>query len=137
MPFLLHPQLAADTFPVVSLPLSDVLLMDNSLFPWVILVPRVEHASEIIDLSERQRAQLMDEIALISGALKHSFTPDKLNVAALGNQVAQLHVHIIARFKHDDAWPNPVWGRGRSPYNAEGREAQLARLKEALKLPNT
>lgn len=137
MPFSLHPQLAADTFPVVSLPLSDVLLMDNSLFPWVILVPRAENASEIIDLAARQRVQLMDEIALISEALKAAFAPDKLNVAALGNQVPQLHIHIIARFKEDDAWPNPVWGRGRSPYSAEGREAQLARLKEALKLSKT
>ena len=134
MAFTLHSQLAADTFPIVSLPLSDVLLMDNSLFPWLILVPRVEGASEIIDLSPRQRAQLMDEIALISEALKGAFTPDKLNVAALGNQVPQLHVHLIARFKEDDAWPNPVWGRGRSNYTPEARDAQLSRLKEALKL---
>lgn len=134
MGFTLHSQLAADTFPVVSLPLSDVLLMDNSLFPWLILVPRVEEACEIIDLNSRQRVQLMDEIALISEALKASFSPDKLNVAALGNQVPQLHVHIIARYREDDAWPNPVWGRGRSNYTADGKQAQLARLKEALKL---
>ncbi|MFO1242167.1 MAG: HIT family protein [Rickettsiales bacterium] len=134
MAFVLHPQLAADTYPIASLPLCETLLMNNSLFPWVILVPRVENASEIIDLAHLQRGQLMDEISLISEALKSAVSPDKLNVAALGNQVPQLHIHIIARFKADSAWPNPVWGMGRSTYTEEAREALLSRLKEALKL---
>ncbi len=108
--FRLHPQLAADTLPVASLPLCDVLLMNDANYPWLILVPRVAGASELLDLDDGDRMQLWREIDIASRALRERFTPDKLNIAALGNMVSQLHVHVIARFRNDAAWPKPVWG---------------------------
>ena len=110
--FLLDPRLAADTIPVGELALSRVLLMDDSRFPWLILVPRRPDCREIIDLGAADRMMLMDEIAACSGALQRVTAAEKLNVGAIGNRVAQLHVHVVARFASDDAWPEPVWGRG-------------------------
>ena len=117
--FSLHPRLAADTHHVGDLPLCSVLLMDDARFPWLILVPRRPGLVEITDLAAGERHDLMDEIALCSAALQRVAAPDKLNVGALGNVVAQLHVHIVGRFASDAAWPDPVWGRGaRVPYDA-------------------
>lgn len=106
----LHPQLAEDTTPVIELDLCEVRLMDDANHPWLVLVPRVADAVELIDLDAGQRMQLTAEIDAASRALKTLFQPDKLNVAALGNIVSQLHVHVIARFHDDIAWPRPVWG---------------------------
>ncbi|GAB4426176.1 MAG: HIT family protein [Turneriella sp.] len=108
--FLLYPQLEADTTPFRELKLSSVRIMDNGLLPWLILVPRVVGVRDLIDLSEEQQLQMTREIAAASHALRGAFKPDKLNVAALGNVVPQLHVHVIARFSNDPAWPKPVWG---------------------------
>ena len=105
----LHPQLAADTVPVCDLALSRLLAMNDANFPWLILVPRRAGASEIIDLGAEQ-ALLMNELALVSRALKDETRCDKLNVAAIGNMVPQLHIHVVARRKDDAAWPKPVWG---------------------------
>ena len=105
----LHPQLAADTAPVRDLALSRLLAMNDANFPWLILVPRRAGVSEIIDLGADQTL-LMDEIARVCRALKDETRCDKLNVAAIGNVVPQLHVHIVARFKDDAVWPRPVWG---------------------------
>lgn len=116
MVFQLHERLKADTFPVAELSLSSLLLMNNQRFPWLILVPRVEGARELIDLPKAQQHQLMDEIAQMSDLLKRWCNPDKINVATLGNQVPMLHVHVIARFTTDSAWPNPVWGAGGEVY---------------------
>ena len=107
--WFLHPQLAADTAPVCDLALSLLLVMNDANFPWLILAPRRAGASEIIDLGGEQ-ALLVDEIALVSRALKDETRCDKLNVATIGNVVPQLHVHIVARRKEDAAWPKPVWG---------------------------
>ena len=107
--WFLHPQLAADTAPVCDLALSLLLVMNDANFPWLILAPRRAGASEIIDLGGEQ-ALLVDEIALVSRVLKDETRCDKLNVAAIGNVVPQLHVHIVARRKEDAAWPKPVWG---------------------------
>jgi len=127
--FTLHHQLEHDTYWLADLALCRVLLMNNQLFPWVILVPRIENASEIIDLKPEDRSQLMEEISQISLAMKALFKPDKLNVAALGNQVPQLHIHIIARFTQDSAWPNPVWGKGHVPYeNAQMLINQIQKI---------
>lgn len=131
--FHLHPQLANDTQPVAHLPLCDVLLMDNANHPWLILVPRVADAVELIDLGEAQQAELMREVANASRALQATFKPHKLNVAALGNVVSQLHVHVIARFEDDIAWPRPVWGTADAqPYSPEALIDRIQRLRDAL-----
>ena len=106
----LHPQLAKDTIDIGDLPLSRVLVIKDANYPWLLLVPRREGAVEIIDLDEVAQAQLMTEITRVSRAVKEITKCDKLNVAALGNVVPQLHVHIIARRTTDVAWPRPVWG---------------------------
>jgi diadenosine tetraphosphate (Ap4A) HIT family hydrolase len=105
----LHPQLHADTVPACDLALSRVLAMNDANFPWLILVPRRAGVSEIFDLGAEQ-AMLLDEVTLASRVLKDVTQCDKLNVAAIGNVVPQLHVHIVARRKDDALWPKPVWG---------------------------
>lgn len=106
----LHPQLDKDTASVGDLPLCRVLLIKDAQYPWLVLVPRRVDTVEIIDLDEVAQAQLMTEITRVSRALREITRCDKLNVAALGNVVPQLHVHIIARRRTDAAWPRPVWG---------------------------
>lgn len=108
--FVLHPQLAKDSAHFRELSLCSVRIMDNQAVPWLVLVPRVAGAHELIDLAEAEQQQLMREIVLSSQALRAAFRPDKLNIAALGNVVPQLHVHVVARFRSDAAWPKPVWG---------------------------
>ena len=116
----LDPQLANDSQPLHSAALCDIRLMDDANYPWLILVPRVAGASELFDLSASQRRTLIEEIAQVETALQGVFRPDKWNVAALGNAVAQLHVHVIARYHNDPAWPLPVWGRTQArPYTPE------------------
>lgn len=133
MTFQLHERLAADTCRVGSLPLCDVLLMNDARFPWLILVPRVAGARDIIDLDDNRIAQLNSESVLIQRALRTLFTPDKLNVAAIGNLVPQLHVHHVARFSTDSEWPAPVWGRGKTqPYDAVTLESRVATLRSHL-----
>jgi diadenosine tetraphosphate (Ap4A) HIT family hydrolase len=106
----LHPQLTRDTINIGDLPLSRVLVIDDANYPWLLLVPRRGGVSEIIDLDEVEQAQLWTEIARAGRLLKELTTCHKLNVAALGNIVPQLHVHVIARHQGDVAWPKPVWG---------------------------
>lgn len=106
----LHPQLSRDTMNIGDLPLSRVLVINDANYPWLLLVPRRLGAGEIVDLDEVEQAQLMTEIARVSRALKAVTDCDKINVAALGNVVPQLHIHVIARRRDDAAWPRPVWG---------------------------
>ena len=106
----LHPQLDKDTITIDDLPLSRLLLSKDANYPWLILAPRRAGAVDIIDLDPDARMLLMTEIGQVSEALRDITHCDKLNVAALGNQVPQLHVHIIARRRDDAAWPRPVWG---------------------------
>jgi diadenosine tetraphosphate (Ap4A) HIT family hydrolase len=106
----LHPQLVRDTIELGDLALSRVLIIKDANYPWLLVVPRRPGIVEIIDLDEVEQAQLMVEIARVSRALKTVTQCDKLNIAALGNAVPQLHVHVIARRKTDKAWPRPVWG---------------------------
>lgn len=134
MSFALDPRLAADSIAVGEFNLSQLRLMDDARFPWLILVPRIAGARELIDLDESDRASLLGEITIVGRMLESMFTPDKLNVAALGNVVSQLHVHVIARHANDAAWPQPVWGCGeRVAYAQDARDALLARLREALR----
>jgi diadenosine tetraphosphate (Ap4A) HIT family hydrolase len=110
MNWSLHPQLANDTVPVGDLALTRVLLANDANYPWLILVPRLPGLVELIDLEENAQMQLLGEVGNAARALKAITGCDKLNVAALGNQVSQLHVHVIARRHSDAAWPKPVWG---------------------------
>jgi len=129
----LHPQLAADTHPVATFALCDLRLMDDANYPWLVLVPRVAAARELVDLDQAQRHALTDEIDRAGHALRDAFRPHKLNVAALGNLVPQLHVHVIARFEHDPAWPSPVWGRvAARPYTPEALVERIALLQATL-----
>jgi len=129
----LDPRLADDTAPVTDLPLCEVRLMDDANHPWLVLVPKVQDAVELIDLTPSQRTLLNAEIAIASRALKTLFKPDKLNIAALGNLVPQLHVHVIARFHDDIAWPRPVWGAADArPYEPEELIERVRSLASVL-----
>jgi diadenosine tetraphosphate (Ap4A) HIT family hydrolase len=131
--FTLNPQLAADTVPVADWALSRVLLMNDARFPWLILVPRRAGLSELFDLKHAERMVLAEELNRASIGLKTMFNARKINVGALGNQVPQLHVHVIARQESDAAWPGPVWGSGKAiAYPAARRDALVARLKTIL-----
>ena len=135
-PFELDPRLAADTFLVGETPLSQVLLMNDARYPWLILVPRRSDVTEPFELSEADQAQLWQESMRLGEALKAHFAADKINIAALGNQVAQLHVHHIARFHTDDSWPGPVWGVGSAvPYSDAARDALIGELRSLLREP--
>ena len=112
MPFTLHPKLAADCEPLAELPLCSALLMRDHRFPWLILVPRREGLRDLHDLPREHAATLFDEIGAASRVLQSSCNAEKINVAALGNQVPQLHIHVIARYQSDIAWPGPVWNAG-------------------------
>ena len=134
--FELDPRLAADTFSVGETPLSQLLLMNDARYPWLILVPRRSDVTEPFELSEADQAQLWQESMRLGKAMKAQFAADKLNIAALGNQVAQLHVHHIARFHRDDAWPGPVWGVGSAvPYSDAARDALIGELRSLLQQP--
>jgi len=129
----LHPQLAADTHPVATWGLCDLRLMDDANYPWLVLVPRLPQVRELLDLDQAQRHVLTDEIDRATRALRDTFQPYKLNVAALGNLVPQLHVHVIARFENDPAWPSPVWGRvAARPYTPEALVERIALLQETI-----
>ncbi len=129
--FELHAQLAKDCFALGDFALCRVLLMNEANYPWVILVPRREGTREIHDLADADRIQLWDESALLSRALMRVFKGDKLNVAALGNLVPQLHVHHIVRFTTDVAWPAPVWGKlPVRPYSKAARDERLLLLRK-------
>jgi diadenosine tetraphosphate (Ap4A) HIT family hydrolase len=130
--FKLDLQLQKDTFFIKDLKLCQVLLMNNCLYPWVILVPKKENLVEIIDLTKEEQILLIEEIALISEILKKHFNPKKLNVANLGNMVCQLHIHIIARFENDPAFPKPVWGQESKQYEDEEAKKMVKVLSDKL-----
>ena len=129
----LHPQLNHDTIDIGDLPLSKVLVIKDANYPWLLLVPRREGAVEIIDLDEVEQAQLMTEVSRVARALKEITKCDKLNIAALGNAVPQLHVHIIARRHGDAAWPRPVWGVAEAlPHDAEEVQHFISALRRKI-----
>jgi diadenosine tetraphosphate (Ap4A) HIT family hydrolase len=110
--FKLDPRLEQDTILIGEFSLSKVLLMNDARYPWVILVPRVVGLTEVFQLNDKQQAQLMIESNFVAEKLKMLVQADKMNIAALGNVVSQLHIHHVARFTHDETWPAPVWGKG-------------------------
>ncbi|QFI37213.1 HIT domain-containing protein [Moritella marina ATCC 15381] len=109
--FILHPQLAADTTLVGEFPLCQVLLAKDGNFPWLILVPKINDISEFHELTNEQQIQFLSESNAVSILLKDGLNADKINIAALGNMVPQLHIHHVARFKEDACWPKPIWGQ--------------------------
>ena len=128
----LHSQLKKDTIDIGDLPLCRVLVIKDAHYPWLLLVPRRDNAVEIIDLDEVEQAQLMTETSRVARALKDITKCDKLNIAALGNLVPQLHVHVVGRNPGDPAWPGPVWGHSPSvPYETPVR-ATLIDLVRSL-----
>lgn len=133
--FTLHPQLETDTYLVGDLPVCRILLNKQfSQFPWLIMVPRRTGCKDLTDLDEIDYLPVMEEMRYVHDKLKEITQCDKMNVAALGNMVPQLHIHVIARFKTDEAWPGPVWGKGEpTPYADKGAK-MLKKLREALDL---
>jgi diadenosine tetraphosphate (Ap4A) HIT family hydrolase len=131
----LHPQLERDTVGLGDLPLARVLVNNDANYPWLILVPRRAALVELIDLDEAAQAQLMTEVTRVARALRDVTACHKLNVAALGNVVSQLHVHVIARFRHDAAWPNPVWNMvPRRAYRREELDTFITPLRAKIGL---
>lgn len=131
--FVLDARLAADSLHIADGPLSQLRLMDDARFPWLVIVPRVANASEWVDLPGDQQRLLLAEINQAAGLLRGLQPCDKLNIGALGNIVRQLHVHVVARREGDAAWPGPVWGSGRGvPYPEDARETLLQRLRMAI-----
>jgi len=129
----LQPQLEKDTIDIGDLPLSRVLVIRDANYPWLLLVPRRAAAIEIIDLDDVEQAQLMTEVSRAARALKEVTKCDKLNIAALGNVVPQLHVHVIARRKTDAAWPRPIWGAVPPlPHDAEEVQNFISALRRKI-----
>lgn len=130
MTFHLHPRLQADTIEIGCFTLSRLLLMNDSQYPWFILVPMREGLTEIYQLSEQDQALLQRESSHLAKALAEIYDADKMNVASIGNIVSQLHVHHVVRYKKDIAWPAPVWGKFEAvPYP----DVQIAEIRGRLK----
>lgn len=130
--FELDQRLKNDGEIIANLKLSTVIFVNNRYFPWVIMVPMKNNAKEIIDLSGEEKILLMEEISIISALMNNIFEPDKLNIAALGNIVQQLHIHVIARYKTDIAWPNPAFGSSKETYPQEKYQKLIVRIKSYL-----
>lgn len=131
--FQLHPQLAQDCFNVGRLVLSEILMMNDSQYPWFILVPRRNHIKEIYQLNPADRLALQAESCLLAETLAAIYRPDKLNIAAIGNLVPQLHLHHVVRYQTDKAWPAPIWGKFASvPYAPTEAGQRISQLREAL-----
>lgn len=133
MSFTLHPQLAADTKQVCKLELSDILLMNDARYLWCIVVPRLDGLRDLHEVPQANKAQLLAEIDRVSVTLQALSGAYKMNVAALGNMVEQLHVHVIARHQSDAAWPGPVWGVGSAePYDEGAAQTLVQQLRDKL-----
>ncbi|WP_114765256.1 HIT family protein [Vibrio rhodolitus] len=126
MSFELHPQLANDTTVLGHFPLTVALLHKDKAVPWVILVPKRANLKELHHLPMQEQQQFLLESQAVSQALEATFQPDKLNLGALGNMVPQLHIHHIARFKDDVAWPGPVWGNTKGEFRSEEEQQAIA-----------
>ncbi len=130
--FILHPRLAEDTIIVAEWPLSLVLLAKDANYPWCILVPKRKNVKDIHHLNTEDRAQLLAESCRLSELMEGIFQPIKMNVAALGNMVPQLHLHHVARFDTDASWPNPIWGAVKAvAYDENNLNERLTALRKA------
>jgi len=131
--FTLDSRLENDTLFIANLKLSRLLLMNDSNFIWLILVPQKENLTELTDLDFSEQTELLKEINLLAKILKKNFPCDKLNIATLGNVVSQLHIHIIARRKDDAAFPKPVWGNSVfKPYEKERAQNLIIKIQSFL-----
>lgn len=131
--FVLDPRLVQDTLPIGDFPLCRLLLSNDANYPWFILVPRRKEISEVFELEAVDQLRLWQETTVLAESLKEVFQADKINVAALGNVVSQLHMHVIVRNRDDAAWPAPVWGKHPAvPYTQEQVAAIRDRLRPAL-----
>ncbi len=131
--FELNERLAQDSYEVDDLDLCQVRLMNDSAYPWLILIPRRPGLENFHDLAEEDLATMTQELAKACRALESIYKPDKINVASLGNEVPQLHFHVIARFESDAAWPGPVWGvQPAKPYQQEALDDLLVQLAGAF-----
>ncbi|GLQ46378.1 hypothetical protein GCM10007862_14290 [Dyella lipolytica] len=131
--FILDSRLQADTVPVASLDMCNVLLMNDARFPWLIVVPREAGLVEISDLGDQSQQRLWREVNRAALALREVAPCDKLNIGALGNIVRQLHIHVVARRHDDAAWPGPVWGHGRAePYTESELRSRVELLRHHL-----
>ncbi len=132
---ILHPQLKTDCFIVGSLPLCALLLLNDRNYPWFVLVPQREGVTEIHQLAEADQQQLMRESSQLASVIAAEFRADKINIAALGNLVPQLHIHHIVRYRTDPAWPAPVWGKSPAqPYDLSGADHICLRMQKLLGL---
>ncbi|MBL4774890.1 MAG: HIT domain-containing protein [Mariprofundus sp.] len=131
---ILHPQLDNDCFIIGRFPLSVLLLLNDNNYPWFILVPQRPNITEIHQLSEPDQMQLMRESSQLAVCIERDFAADKINIAALGNVVPQLHIHHIVRYKSDPAWPAPVWGKVTAiPYSKHAAQELCQRMRTLLK----
>ncbi|MFW5443484.1 MAG: HIT domain-containing protein [Methylococcaceae bacterium] len=129
MTFQVHPQLQHDSITIGRFSLSQLLLINDSQYPWFVLVPEVINTTEIYQLSEKKQRLLQHESSFLAKKLADHFNADKMNIAAIGNIVPQLHIHHIVRYKNDIAWPAPVWGRFDAvPYT----ELQIKKIKAEI-----
>lgn len=135
MSFVLHPRLESDSLWLGDWALCQLRLHRDARWPWLILVPRRADLRELGDLNADDRARLIEELNQASGALAQLFRPDKINVGMLGNIVAQMHWHVVARHAHDAAWPGPIWGQGTATaYAPQEIERRARDLRAALSL---
>jgi len=135
MPFILNTTLEKDCIQLGKLQLCRVLLMNDSQFPWLILVPEKSDITEIYQLSMQDQQLLMQESSFVAEQLAEIYLADKMNIAALGNMVPQLHIHHVVRYKSDKSWPAPIWGQFDAlPYTEDKLLATVKKIKQVLKL---
>jgi len=131
--FILHDKLAEDTFEVLTLQISRLLLMNDARYPWLILVPQVCDMRDLHNLSSDEYLAVTNEITRVLEVLESVTKAHKMNVGALGNMVPQLHIHIIARQTNDAAWPGPVWGVGEAqPYSQDDADTLIQQIASKL-----
>ena len=130
--FILNPAFSKPEDFIADLELCRLVLHDNRNFPWIILIPKLDNLVELIDLPKKLRYQLMDEIVFIEEIMEKVFNPEKLNVATLGNITSQLHIHIIARYKNDLAWPNSVFGKEQVNYKLEEKITIISNIRQEI-----
>lgn len=133
--FQIDKRLENDSAIITTLNLCQVRLHLNAAFPWILLIPQQQNLKEIIDLSDTDQHLLLKEIALASKVMQKLYNPHKLNIANLGNMVSQLHIHVITRYDHDRAWPNPIWNSGiTDTYQAQELQDTIQQIYEAFTL---